>query len=58
MDTENVYKNYYYSETQNKVNLENLVRISVDIILPNQISTCINLLKIQMIFVNKMSSPE
>jgi hypothetical protein len=39
MDTENVYKNYYYSETQKS---RNLVRISVDIILPNQILTCIN----------------
>jgi hypothetical protein len=57
MDTENVYKNYYYSETQNKVNLENLVRISVDIILPNPNFNLYKFMKIQMIFVNKMSSP-
>lgn len=57
MDTENVYKNYYYSETQNKVNLENLVRISVDIVLPNPNFNLYKFMKIKMIFVNKISSP-
>jgi putative chitinase len=57
MDTENVYKNYYYSETQNKVNLDNLVRISVDITLPNPNFNLYKFMKIQLVFVNPMSSP-
>ena len=35
MDTENVHKNYYYSETQNQVNLDNMVRICVDLEMGN-----------------------
>lgn len=57
MDTENVHKNYYYSETQNKVNLDNLVRISVDITLPNPNFNLYKFMKIQLVFVNTMSSP-
>lgn len=57
MDTENVHKNYYYSETQNKVNLDNLVRISVDITLPNPNFNLYKFMKIQLVFVNPMSSP-
>lgn len=52
MDTENVHKHYYYSETQNKVNLDNMVRISVDLELPNANFNLYKFMKIQINFVN------
>lgn len=35
IDTDNVHKNYSYSFIQNKMNLENISKISMDITLPN-----------------------
>lgn len=52
MDTENVHKQYYYSETQNQVNLDNMVRISVDMELPNANFNLYKFMKIQINFVN------
>lgn len=52
MDSENVHKQYYYSETQNRVNLDNMVRISVDLELPNANFNLYKFMKIQINFVN------
>ena len=52
MDTENVHKQYYYSETQNKVNFDNMARISVDLELPNANFNLYKFMKIQLNFVN------
>lgn len=57
MDTENVHKQYYYSETQNKVNLDNMVKISVDMELPNANFNLYKFQKIQINFVNDKSTP-
>ena len=56
MDTENVHKNYYYSETQNKVNLDNMVRISVDLELPNANFNLYKFMKIKLNFINKRTN--
>ena len=56
MDTENVHKQYYYSETQNKVNFDNMARISVDLELPNANFNLYKFMKIQLNFVNMKPS--
>lgn len=56
MDTENVHKQYYYSETQNKVNFDNMARISVDLELPNANFNLYKFMKIQLNFVNMKTS--
>lgn len=53
LDTSNVHKNYYYSETQNRVNLDNMVRISVDLELPNANFNLYKFMKINITFVNE-----
>jgi hypothetical protein len=35
IDTDNVHKNYNYAETQNRINLDNMVKNRMNIILPN-----------------------
>ena len=57
IDTENVHKNYYYSETQNKVNLDNMVRISVDMELPNPNFNLYKFMKVQINFINQKNTP-
>ena len=57
MDTENVHKNYYYSETQNQVNLDNMVRISVDLVLPNANFNLYKFQKIEIAFINQKNGP-
>ncbi len=57
MDTENVHKNYYYSETQNQVNLDNMVRISVDLEMGNPNFNLYKFQKIQIIFSNEKNTP-
>ena len=52
MDTINVHKNYYYSIVQNKVNLDNMVRISVDLELPNSNFNLYKFQKVNIVFVN------
>ena len=56
MDTENVHKQYYYSETQNKVNFDNMARISVDLELPNANFNLYKFMKIQLNFINTKTS--
>jgi hypothetical protein len=57
MDTENVHKNYYYSETQNQVNLDNMVRITVDLVLPNANFNLYKFQKIEIAFINQKNGP-
>ncbi len=57
MDTENVHKNYYYSETQNQVNLDNMVRISVDLVLPNANFNLYKFQKVKLSFINQKNGP-
>lgn len=57
MDTENVHKNYYYSETQNQVNLDNMVRISVDLEMGNPNFNLYKFQKIQIAFINEKNTP-
>jgi hypothetical protein len=57
MDTENVHKNYYYSETQNQVNLDNMVRISVELELPNPNFNLYKFQKIEIAFINEKNTP-
>lgn len=57
MDTENVHKNYYYSETQNKVNLDNMVKISLDLELPNANFNLYKYMKVEIAFVNQKNTP-
>ncbi len=57
MDTVNVHKNYYYSETQNKVNLDNMVRISIDMELPNANFNIYKFMKVQINFINQKNGP-
>jgi hypothetical protein len=57
MDTENVHKNYYYSETQNQVNLDNMVRISVDLEMGNANFNLYKFQKIQIAFISEKNTP-
>jgi hypothetical protein len=57
MDTENVHKNYYYSETQNQVNLDNMVRISVDLEMGNPNFNLYKFQKIQIAFISEKNTP-
>jgi hypothetical protein len=52
VDMDNVHENYIYSETQNRVNLDNLVKITADLELPQ---ANYNLYKYQKIRVNFMN---
>lgn len=52
VDMDNVHENYIYSEIQNKVNLDNLVKITADLELPQ---ANYNLYKYQKIKVNFMN---
>ena len=57
MDTENVHKNYYYSETQNQVNLDNMVRICVDLEMGNPNFNLYKFQKVQIVFSNEKNTP-
>lgn len=57
MDSENVHANYYYSETQNKVNLDNMVKISVDLTLPNANFNLYKYMKVEIAFINQQNTP-
>ena len=57
MDSENVHTNYYYSETQNKVNLDNMVKISVDLTLPNANFNLYKYMKVEIAFINQQNTP-
>jgi hypothetical protein len=52
IDTENTHKNYLYAETQNRINLDNLVRISVDMDLPQPNFNLYKFQKVRINFIN------
>jgi hypothetical protein len=52
IDTENMHKNYLYAETQNRINLDNLVRISVDMELPQPNFNLYKFQKVKINFIN------
>jgi len=56
IDTENTHIHYLYSETQNQVNLDNLVRISVDLELPHANFNLYKFMKIQLNFINQKNT--
>ena len=56
-DMENIHKNYHYSETQNRVNLDNLVRITVDLELPQANYNLYKYQKVKINFQNLKRTP-
>jgi hypothetical protein len=56
IDTENTHIHYLYSEAQNQVNLDNLVRISVDLELPHANFNLYKFMKIQLNFINQKNT--
>ena len=57
IDTENTHIHYLYSEVQNQVNLDNLVRIAVDLELPHANFNLYKFMKIQLNFINQKNTP-
>ena len=57
IDTENTHIHYLYSEAQNQVNLDNLVRIAVDLELPYANFNLYKFMKIQLNFINQKNTP-
>jgi hypothetical protein len=53
IDMDNSHKNFNYSVVQNRLNLDELVKISIDIELPNP---NFNLYKFQKIFISFINS--
>ncbi len=56
IDLENVHKNYLYAEIQNKINFDNLARITVDLNLPNPNFNLYRFQKIHIIFTNDVKT--
>lgn len=56
IDTENTHIHYLYSESQNQVNLDNLVRIAVDLELPHANFNLYKFMKIQLNFINQKNT--
>lgn len=56
IDTENTHIHYLYSESQNQVNLDNMVRISVDLELPHANFNLYKFMKIQLNFINQKNT--
>lgn len=57
VDLENVHKNYLYAKIQNKVNFDNLARITVELEIPNPNFNLYRFQKIEIIFVNQKPGP-
>lgn len=61
IDTKNIHKNYHYSKTQNRINLDNLVKITADLELPQANYNLYKFQKIKVNFINEkgtVSTPE
>jgi hypothetical protein len=61
IDTDNTHVNYNYAITQNKINLDNMMRNQMDIVLPNPNWNLYRFQKIQVVLVNQapsISNPE
>lgn len=56
IDAENTHIHYLYSESQNQVNLDNLVRIAVDLELPHANFNLYKFMKIQLNFINQKNT--
>lgn len=56
VDLSNVHKDYYYAESQNEINLENLARITMDVTLPNVNFNIYKFMKIQVDIINNAQS--
>lgn len=56
VDLTNVHSEYYYSESLNEINLENLARITMDIVLPNVNFNIYKFMKIQVNIINNAQS--
>ena len=56
IDTENTHIHYLYSEAQNQVNLDNLVRIAVDLELPHANFNLYKFMKIKLNFINQKNT--
>jgi hypothetical protein len=56
IDTENTHIHYLYSEVQNQVNLDNMVRIAVDLELPHANFNLYKFMKIQLNFINQKNT--
>lgn len=57
IDDDNVHKNYNYASTQNRVNLDNLVKIQCDLTLPVPNFNLYKFQKVKIIFVNDSKTP-
>jgi hypothetical protein len=51
-DMENIHENYHYSETQNRINLDNLVKVTADLVLPQANYNLYKYQKIKVNFIN------
>ena len=61
IDTDNTHVNYNYAITQNKINLDNMMKNQMDIVLPNPNFNLYRFQKIQVVLVNQkptISNPE
>ena len=56
-DMENIHQNYHYSETQNRINLDNLVKITADLELPQANYNLYKYQKIRVNFINLKRTP-
>lgn len=57
MDTDNVHPNFNYSATQNRINLNNLNKIALNVVLPNANWNLYKYQKIDIKLINKTSTP-
>ena len=58
VDMDNVHENYLYSETQNRINLDNMVKITAELQLPQPNFNIYKYQKIQVNFTNTKRTPQ
>jgi hypothetical protein len=56
IDDDNVHQNYNYASVQNRVNLDNLVKITCDLVLPNPNYNLYRFQKVKIVFTNDARS--
>ena len=57
IDTDNTHKNYNYAVTQNRINLDNMVKNQMDILLPNPNFNIYKYMKIKATVVKPIATP-
>jgi hypothetical protein len=57
LDTDNMHKNYNYAYTQNRINLDNLTKIVVDVTLSNANFCLYKYMKVTIDIINPSSTP-